>query len=273
MALRIPLLIFFFVISVYFSSKIGPRNLIINKQISNINLSSDLLRIISFGNKRMFTALIWLKTLLESDHNHYEGERLNNWMYLRFDSITKLDPYFLEAYQFGGTYLSVIKDDIPGAKTIYDRGLKHYPNDYNLAFNAGFLYYFEIGDVDQGFKLLSKIQYDKQAPPFLPSLVSRIKAEQGDLANAYLLLKLAYQKNTDPRLKKRYEQSLYSLKAEIDLNCLNHKDTNKRKYCFEKDFKGNPYLLNDQGLYYSEISWRPFRPTKKGGKIPPTKND
>ena len=64
----------------------------------------------------MISSLLWTHTLLFSDYEHYKNDDLDSWMYLRFNTITDLDPRMYEAYNYGGQYLSIVKDDVFGAK-------------------------------------------------------------------------------------------------------------------------------------------------------------
>ena len=86
----------------------------------------------SMGQKRVLADLIWIATLLESDVEHYKSDDLNSWMYLRFKTLFELDPSFLTGYRFAGKYLSIVKDDLEGAKEIFEQGLANYPQDYQL---------------------------------------------------------------------------------------------------------------------------------------------
>ena len=70
----------------------------------------------------------------------------------------------------------------------------------------------------------------------------------------YLLL--AYRNSPDNSfLKNKYKEDLYSLKAGIDLACLNGKHIK----CQKKDFKGNFYVKNKLGKYRALEKFRPFK--------------
>ena len=129
----------------------------VSKQDSAINVDQTILQIFSLGNQRFLSSLLWVQTLLESDIEVYKKRDLNSWMYLRFNSIINLDPYFYEAYKIGGQYLSVIKDDDLGAAKILKMGIEKFPNDFWLHYLLGFQYYFELGDIDSAIKTLSLI--------------------------------------------------------------------------------------------------------------------
>lgn len=226
-------------------------------QDTAINFDSRLLHIASLGQERLISSILWVQTLLDSDLEHYSKADLGDWMFLRFKTITDLDPYFYESYLYGGIYLSIVKDDKLGAKYIYEKGLKYFPNDFYLNLNASFHYFYELQNIDKSLECLAKIYKDPKAPRFLPSLYIRLKSTRGDLKSAFALLVDLY--NSSPKdspIRKSYEKKLYALKAEIDLGCLNNGvDQNCRK----NDFHGNPYFLNKEGRYQARESWEPLR--------------
>lgn len=226
-------------------------------QQSYKNINNDFYYFFNLGNKRFYSGLLWVKTLMDSDLEHYNKKDFNNWMFLRFDTITNLEPKFLQAYQFGGLYLSVVKDDVKGASTIYDKGLKKYPNDHFLNSYAGIHYYIEENNAKKAAELLDKVKYHPKSPKYLPSLVARLKIESNSsLETAYQLLIEGYEKAPEnSHIKKKFASSLYSLKAEIDLNCLN----NGRADCSYFDFEKQPYIKLPTGKYKAQNTWTPFR--------------
>lgn len=234
----------------------------VNPQNHAINLKTNIVSISSLGYQRLIASLLWVETLLNSDTTHYKKNDMHNWMFLRFKTITKLDPYFYEAYLYGGIYLSIIKDDKVGAKYIYEHGLIYYPNDYYLNLNASFHYFYELQDIDKSIEHLGRIYDDPKAPAFLPSLYARLQSTRGDLQSALTLLIDLY--NSAPRnsdLKSSYAHKIYAIKAEIDLNCLN---SNNHINCAKKDFFGDDYYLDKNGKYKAKRDWVPFRIIKKG---------
>jgi hypothetical protein len=216
--------------------------LVVSKQESALNINNNLLLFFSAGQKRLLSDLLWITTLLESDLEHYKKRDLNSWLYLRFNSIISLDPKFLEAYQFGGQYLSIVKDDLIGGEQIYLKGLSYYPEDYSLNFNLGFLYAMEMKKFDLAIPYFEKVQFHHKAPRFLPSIVSKLKYKtDNSLEFAYQLNLELFNNAKDETVKNVYLHNLYSIKAEIDLDCLN----NNKKNCSTIDQLGKPYIFQN----------------------------
>lgn len=232
----------------------------LSKQETALNFNKNLLIYGSAGNKRLLTDLLWVQTLIESDLEHYKKRDLNSWLFLRFNTIATLDPRFYENYLFGGQFLAIVKDDLEGAEYIYDKGLKEFPDDYRLTYNAGFLNYFEMGNFEKGLKLLEKVMNHPSSPFFIKSIIHKLKVATGTkLEEVFGLVLHNYENTTDENLKKKLKADLYAIKAEIDLKCLNY----SKERCELIDLEGSPYVKKGE-KYYSARKFRPFRINKRG---------
>lgn len=237
----------------------------ISKQDQKVTLNKDIVDILSFGNRRFVSSIYWIETLMDSDLKHYKGSDLGNWMFNRFDTITSLDPLFYEAYLFGGIYLSIVKDDENGAKVIYERGLKVFPNDLDLLYNAGFNDFFELDDTKSALMKFDKISASPDGVlkyPFIVSLAKKIKVDEGvSLEEIYPMFLEDYKRiKGNSFAESFYQKTLYGLKAEIDLTCLNSQKTN----CSTTDFNGDFYIKDEKsGLFYAKKRWTPFKLRKK----------
>ncbi len=234
----------------------------VTKQDTALNINRNVLLFLSMGNKRLIADTLWVQTLLESDESHYSKKDLNSWMYLRFLNIAILDPKFYENTLWGGMYLSIVKDDVLGAAHIFEIGLDNYPEDYRLNYFAGFNYYYEIGDLAKGSELLTRIQDYPQAPPFLKSLVNKLRFEvHQDYETAMEFLKVTANQSKDVVLKQKLEGEIYALKAQMDLECLN----SNRENCSKIDADGSPYLFKD-GVWKAQTTFKPYRLKTKNEK-------
>lgn len=249
-----------FLIAGFTNQRTSMPKLQLSKQETAINVNQDLLTFLSAGNKRLFTDLLWVQTLLESDLEHYGSRDLNNWMYLRFKTIAALDPLFYENYAWGGQYLSIVKDDLEGAVNIYKMGLKYFPDNYFLNYNLGFTYYFELGDYKQGLGHMERIQYHPKAPKFIPTLVLKMKAELGfDFDGILSIIYDLRSAARDEILIEKLSSDYHALKAERDIRCLNE----GRKNCEAQDSYGQPYVFAF-GKYHSQTPFIPYRLKRRG---------
>jgi hypothetical protein len=250
----------FLISSFLVGSRFEKPSIFINKQSSSLNIDNKFLANFNLGLKRLISSTLWVSTILESDHDHYKNRDLNSWMFLRFNTMSNLDPHFYEVYAFGGPYLSIIKDDLAGASIIYDKGLQQYPDDFSLLRDAGFHYYFEVADDEKAFPIYNKLKLQPKASIHMVSTLARLNTGKGRLEDAYALLAEQYIKieNKDSAIAKKIKSYLYSIKAEIDTECLNKSTEQERSKCSDKDVEGNSYVFD--GFKYKSIKeWTPFR--------------
>lgn len=246
------------------SRKYEKPYLFITKQEDSLNFNDKLLANYNLGLKRLISSVLWISTILESDNDHYKQKDLNSWMYLRFNSISNLEPLFYENYLFGGTYLSIIKDDLEGASMIYDKGLSYYGGEYELLRDAGFHYYFEVENYNRAYEIYSRLKNHPKTSPLVISALARMEKAQGNVDEAYQLLLNRYNQTADKGsfIAIKLADHLYSLKAERDLTCLNSKTPAN---CETVDFLGNNYIKKN-GVYVSVKPWQPFKIKRKKGR-------
>lgn len=231
----------------------------VSKQQSILNLNENIWQYFNLGQKRLISSLYWISTILDSDVEHYKNKDLNSWMFIRFNTISLLEPKFYENYIFGGTYLSIVKDDLAGADIIYDKGLIQYPSDYKLLLNSGFHYYFEQRNLTKAYPILSKIKNNPSTPQYIISSLARIESQNGNLQDSFTILS-EYQSKLphDSPMWMKVQEQLYSLKAEMDIECLDNNGT----ACARFDLEGNAYILRNNKYYANKI-WKRYRPKWK----------
>ena len=243
----------------FISNKNEKPAVFVNSQQSTININENFWLYFNLGQKRLLSSLYWVSTILESDVVHYKERDLNSWMFIRFNTISIIDPQFYENYSFGGPYLSIIKDDLVGADILYSKGLIYYPDDYSLLLNSGFHYYFEQRNPDKAFPIWSKLKTLELTPQYVISAIARIESERGNLGDSLLILK-EYQSRfpKNSRIWENVNEQIYSVKSELDLECLNNHLSN----CSKNDWDGNPYILIE-GKYKASRNWVLYRPKWK----------
>ena len=243
----------------YLSKKNEKPAVFVSSQQSTININENFWLYFNLGQKRMLSSLYWIATIIEGDIDHYKERDLNSWMFIRFNTISLIDPKFYENYSFGGPYLSIIKDDLIGADIIYNKGLKNYPDDYSILLNSGFHYYFEQKNPAKAFPIWSKLKKLEKTPQYVISALARIESERGNLDDSLLILK-EYQSRfpKGSRIWEKVNEQIYSVKSEIDLDCLNKNLSN----CSRNDWDGNPYIkVNDR--FKASKNWILYRPQWK----------
>lgn len=130
------------------------------------------------------------------------------WSYQMLDYITELAPKNKLPFSFGPMTLSVIVDDIDGATALFNKALVQFPNDWEIAFGAGYHYMLELEDIDTAAKLYQK-SAELGAPEWVHILAARLNSKIGQNDLAKTILK-NYLENfsSDEIVRKRAEAKL-----------------------------------------------------------------
>ncbi|MEX0798531.1 MAG: hypothetical protein WD025_03760 [Bacteriovoracaceae bacterium] len=229
----------------------------VSAQESVLNFNSNFLKIFSMGQKRLISDTFWIKTLLDSDLEHYNKRDLNSWMYLRFNTISELDPLFKSNYVFGGKYLAIVKDDILGANKLLLRGLKHFPEEKDIIQMLAFNYTFELNDFHNGHYFYKKLSQFPNSPEFISSLLVKIQyADSLDLDEALASLKSLLNSESDlnSAMAAKLQKDIHNITIQLDLECLNLGGNN----CSKKDPNGMGYKKR-RGVYVAPGDYSPYK--------------
>ena len=152
----------------------------------------------AFGFPDLYADLLWVRLLQDVDFcasekglPKYDGKTSyqceKGWSYKVTDTLTELAPRFLKAYIIAGSIMGVIMGDQEGAKAIYDKGLKRFPNNWRLLFGAGHHYLSEIQDREKGAELLLR-SAQNGGPLWLYDLSATQYEKTGNTLIAYKIL-------------------------------------------------------------------------------------
>ncbi len=100
------------------------------------------------------------------------------WVYHMLDRITDLSPKFDIAFISGATFLSIVVDDREGARRLFDKGVKQFPNDWTMAYRAAYHYLYEMQEPRRAAYLLDQAG-KKGAPAWVHSLSAKLYSVSG----------------------------------------------------------------------------------------------
>lgn len=213
-----------------------------DKVISNtadkfLNPPPEFIEYFHFGFKESMADTLWLRWIQDSDYcqtylapavvgTHYVGaddERLTknprhriceqSWGFKMLDATTKLAPKFLMPYEAGGTTLSVLVEDYEGATVIFERGLKEYPKDWNLAYRAAYHFLFDKQDLPRAAQLLVTAG-ENGAPDWVRSLAARLYEKSGQIELGVTTLESYKKTLKDEKAIADVENRIAKLKAQ-----------------------------------------------------------
>jgi len=185
----------------------------------------ELIKYFSFGFPDLYADILWIKHIQNIDFcNFQKGKPKYNkskiyqcekgWSYKMAEAITELAPRYLKPYKVSGTIMSIIMGDQQGAKMIYDKGIKNFPDDWELHFFASYHYLLELKDLKKGAELLVQAA-DLGGPLWLYTLAAKTYSQGGHLLLSREVLKTAIKKDSTNSYKKILESKLKAVEKKI----------------------------------------------------------
>lgn len=227
---------FFVLVQVLYPGVIG------KVETKYLNPPPEHIELMHFGFKESLADSLWLRWIQDNDTcQTYDSKVLynleplpeetpkdslqwvprhkvceNSWSFKMLDGVTKLAPKFDMPYLAGASTLAILVEDFAGATEIYERGLREYPNNWQLLYRASFHYQYNLKDSARAAELLLQVA-DKGGPMWTRSLASRLFTAAGELELALSVLE-NYRKSLDPNNKvgiEQVEKRLVALRAKL----------------------------------------------------------
>ena len=184
-----------------------------------------LIRHFSFGFPDLYADFLWIRLIQNVDFCNaqqgiprYDGKTSyqceKGWSYKMTDTLTELAPRFLAPYLISGSIMSVIMRDKEGARKIYDKGMKMFPDNWKLFFNAGYHYLLEMKDREKGAELFLKAA-QSGGPPWLYELSAKQYEESGKLLLARQILQELLQLSRMESVRRHIEERLRENERQI----------------------------------------------------------
>lgn len=188
----------------------------VNYNIKTKYLSPPTMKHFTFGYGEAIADAMWIRAIQDFDYCEQKiaanACKNQSWLYEMLNQITEISPKYRMAYAAGGLALTVIISDIEGASKIFDKGVREFPNDWQILYRAGYHAYFEENNALKAAQLYERAAKNG-APEWLFSLAGRLYADAGNAKLAEELLERMIQEERDPQLIQRLKEKLESLHA------------------------------------------------------------
>jgi len=102
--------------------------------------------------------------------------------------VTDLDPWVDHPYRFAAVWLVANEAQVRRANQLLSKSLSYHPRDWRNRFYLGYNEFFYLQENAQAARTLEPALRMPGAPDYLGALVTRLRAEGGDLATAQLFL-------------------------------------------------------------------------------------
>lgn len=179
----------------------------------------DYLRMASLGYRELAADILWLKAIQvmgERKLSEEEGE----WLYRAFDTITTIDPKFVQAYEAGGLALCTLVVMPEESNRLLEKGMRHNPQEWKLPFIMGINYYFEMADDKRAAESMALASRLPGAPEYTARLAAKLYVNARSPQQGIDLLMKVYEETTDDNVRRTLELRLKETIVERDLGVL-----------------------------------------------------
>ncbi len=135
----------------------------------------------------------------------------SKWSYATMALITDLDPKYYTAYLFSAMGLIHNFDDVYLVRPILEKGMKIFPQSWELPFWLGYDFYIYQEDYKTAGKYLWLASQKQGAPKTYLSLFLSVFRKGGSYEKALWTLQAIMDKTEDERLKKIYGKKFAQL--------------------------------------------------------------
>ena len=185
----------------------------------------EMIKYFSFGFSDLYADILWMRLIQDIDFCSsekglpvYDGKTKyqceKGWAFKMTEAITELAPRFLRPYEVSGSIMSIIMGDKLGAKRIYDKAIKNFPNNWKIHFSAAYHYLIELKEEKKAAPLLIKAA-DLGGPYWLYALAAKTYKKMGQLLLSREILVSAIKKDVTGQYKKALKLKLEEVERQI----------------------------------------------------------
>ena len=186
--------------------------------------SPQTLKRFSLGYDGLLADIYWTRAVQYFGRKHNVDSDRYDLLAPLLEITTALDPHLLVAYQFGANFLAPRPPSGGGmpdkAIELTEFGIRNNPDDWNLYYQLGFIYYMEKKDYPNAAKAFERGSRVPNAHPFLRILAAQMAQHAGELEMARMLWVTTFQSTHDKQIRANAYNHLLALKVDEDVTHL-----------------------------------------------------
>lgn len=136
------------------------------------------------------------------------------------DVVTTLNPHVDHPYRFAAIWLTHDETQVREGIRLLRRATQYHPDDWRNHFYLGFAQFFYLGEFELAAESLERAMGREGAPPYLPRLVARLKAQSRDIDVAEIFLREMLRNTVDPEDRARIQIALDEIELEYKARLL-----------------------------------------------------
>jgi tetratricopeptide (TPR) repeat protein len=129
--------------------------------------------------------------------------------------VTSLDPWVDHPYRFAGIWLTADEAQVRRADRLLEKSLSYHPRDWRNRFYLGYNEFFYLQESAKAARTLEGALHLPGAPNYLGPLVTRLRADGGDLLTAQLFLQELIRTAPDEYARAEYLKAHDEIETEL----------------------------------------------------------
>jgi len=176
--------------------------------------SEEITRLLCLDHRGFAADVFFIKVNLHSGSLMWKPLAFqfdSDWSYGMMDLVTNLDPKYYTAYLFSAMGLIHNFDDVKRAQPIIEKGMKVFPESWELPFWMGYDYYVYLEEYEIASKYLWQSAQKPNAPKAYLALLLSVFRKGGAYDKALWALEAMLGETDDNALKMVYQKKLIQL--------------------------------------------------------------
>jgi tetratricopeptide (TPR) repeat protein len=178
----------------------------------------------SLGFDGLMACIYWTRTVQYFGHRHFRQEQTYNELAPLLEITTALDPHLIPAYQFGASFLAPRPPNGAGepdrAIKLMEYGSQHNPDNWQLYYNLGFVYYTELHNYQKASEVFERGSKVASAHPFMKLLAAQMAEHAGDFMTARMLWSATFQTSNETNIRQNAMEHLRAIQVDEDVTHL-----------------------------------------------------
>ncbi|MCL4557528.1 MAG: hypothetical protein M1491_02665 [Deltaproteobacteria bacterium] len=220
--------------------------------------SGRLIKTAVMGYDNFFADIYWIQSV------QYIGEHLITnrsfpLLYHIYDVVTKLDPRFIDAYNFGALVLAGYGKNEQSAMSLLRLGIKRNPDNWQIPFQAGFINFTLHNNIEQALHYFKLARSKSDHPRIVDEYIAFLNEKQGNLHLSLKMWKDMYDKTEVPLTRTMCVYNILRLNIKIEEDRLREAVAGfKKKYHHPPDSLDALAKTMYINGYRSILPWKPF---------------
>lgn len=186
--------------------------------------SPKMVKRASLGFNGLMACIYWTRTVQYFGHRHYTREHTYHELAPLLEITTALDPHLLPAYQFGASFLAPAPPNGAGeparAIQLMEYGIDHNPDNWQLYYNLGFVYYTELKDYKKASEVFARGSKVPNAHPFMKVMAAQMAEHAGDFNTARMLWSATFETSGETNIRQNALEHLRAIQVDEDVTRL-----------------------------------------------------